>query len=344
MVAEKISFVKDADFCRNEAQNVVIQNLASPPEDAIAGLIYFNTVSKKLFIYNGTTWVDATSQGIIYTLDATPTQSSTNPVQSGGVYNELANKVTKNAPITSGTKTKVSFDEKGLVIGGSDLTANDIPDLSETYLKTNLKGASNGLAELDATGRVPSSQLPSFVDDVVESYVRTGATAFSEGWLSLTDGGSALTPEKGKVYVVVTEGQYQNVQFRWSGTRFIDIRSMTDVASESTAGVVELATQTETNTGTDDTRAVTPLKLRTYTAGMPKKITANNPTLTPAGGVCTWTITNTLGTEAITAQMIEIATGNEVIPAVNANSETVTIKINSTSNIAANTYKITIIG
>ena len=34
-------------------------------------------------------------------------------------------------------------------------------------------------------------------------------------------------------------------------------------ASESTAGVVELATQAETDAGTDDARAVTPLKLKT---------------------------------------------------------------------------------
>jgi hypothetical protein len=34
-----------------------------------------------------------------------------------------------------------------------------------------------------------------------------------------------------------------------------------NAASESTAGVIEIATQAETNTGTDDTRAVTPKKL-----------------------------------------------------------------------------------
>jgi hypothetical protein len=30
------------------------------------------------------------------------------------------------------------------------------------------KGQANGFAELDANGKVPSSQLPSFVDDVLE--------------------------------------------------------------------------------------------------------------------------------------------------------------------------------
>lgn len=35
-------------------------------------------------------------------------------------------------------------------------------------------------------------------------------------------------------------------------------------ASETTAGILEIATQAETDTGTDDARAVTPLKLATY--------------------------------------------------------------------------------
>lgn len=38
-------------------------------------------------------------------------------------------------------------------------------------------------------------------------------------------------------------------------------------ANEGQAGIAEIADQTETNTGTDDTRIVTPLKLATYVAG-----------------------------------------------------------------------------
>lgn len=38
-------------------------------------------------------------------------------------------------------------------------------------------------------------------------------------------------------------------------------------ATETQAGIAEIATQAETNTGTDDTRIVTPLKLATYVAG-----------------------------------------------------------------------------
>lgn len=42
-------------------------------------------------------------------------------------------KVTANQDITGGTHTKITYDSKGLVTGGSDLTASDIPDLSAIY-------------------------------------------------------------------------------------------------------------------------------------------------------------------------------------------------------------------
>lgn len=44
--------------------------------------------------------------------------------------------MTANSPITGGTKTKISYDSKGLVIAGSDLSASDIPDLDWTKITT----------------------------------------------------------------------------------------------------------------------------------------------------------------------------------------------------------------
>lgn len=90
-------------------------------------------------------------------------------------------------------------------------------------MAASLKGAANGVAELDAAGKVPAAQLPSYVDDVVDAYVVSGATALSAGWLSLTDGGTALTPESGKIYIVVSAGSYNLREFRWSGTTYAEV-------------------------------------------------------------------------------------------------------------------------
>jgi hypothetical protein len=71
-------------------------------------------------------------------------------------------------------------------------------------LSTTLKGAVNGLAELDATGKVPSSQLPAFVDDVLEY---ANLSSFP------------VTGESGKIYIAVDT----NLQYRWSGTQYVII-------------------------------------------------------------------------------------------------------------------------
>ena len=47
----------------NEIQNAVFQNLSGAPLNPVAGQFYFNTTNHTLYVYNGTSWVDALSQG-----------------------------------------------------------------------------------------------------------------------------------------------------------------------------------------------------------------------------------------------------------------------------------------
>lgn len=77
----------------------------------------------------------------------------------------------------------------------------------------------------DSNNLIDSSILPSYVDDVVEAYPRSGATELSSAWLSLTSGGSALTPETGKIYVLMADSTSYaaNTQFRWSGSAYVKL-------------------------------------------------------------------------------------------------------------------------
>lgn len=68
----------------------------------------------------------------------------------------------------------------------------------------NTKGKANGLASLDDSGKVPSTQLPSYVDDVLEF------TQLDQ----LPNLG-----ESGKIYVVTST----NLQYRWSGSDYVEI-------------------------------------------------------------------------------------------------------------------------
>lgn len=94
----------------------------------------------------------------------------------------------------------------------------------ESYILATEKGTAGGVAILDGSGKVPASQLPGFVDDVLDSYVRPGAALYSAAWLSLEKNGAALTPEEGKLYIV-KEGEYANHQYRWTGTQYGEIAS-----------------------------------------------------------------------------------------------------------------------
>lgn len=66
------------------------------------------------------------------------------------------------------------------------------------------KGAASGVAELDSAGKVPSAQLPSYVDDVLE-YANLASFP--------------VTGESGKIYVALDT----NKTYRWSGSAYVEI-------------------------------------------------------------------------------------------------------------------------
>ena len=300
--------------------------------------------------------VISNASGKIDVSDTTSTELGYVHGVTSAIQTQIDNKVTKNADITAGTATKITYDAKGLVTAGTTLSASEIPDISGTYVTLTQIGAANGVASLDGDGKVPSSQLPSYVDDVVEllaltdtapatcakgdKYYNTTTKKIYTATATNTWSSTGEDPDTGVIYVdLSTDGSY-----RWSGSTMINIANPIGAATESTPGIAAIATQSECTTGTNDTKFVTPLKMATYVAGMSKKLTANNPSLTATSGVCTWSITNTLNTADVIVSVYEVSTGSEVFADVTAASGAITIKINSASNIAANTYKAVILG
>lgn len=80
------------------------------------------------------------------------------------------------------------------------------------------RGVANGIASLDGDGKVPASQLPSYVDDVLEGYY-VDKTHFAEKYIE--NAPVYYTPEKGKIYVDISEGtNHSGKTYRWSGTKY----------------------------------------------------------------------------------------------------------------------------
>lgn len=138
-----------------------------------------------------------------------------------GDYNDLTNKPTlgtaaaKDVPASGNATTKQ-------VVMGNDSRLSDSRNAADVYswakaatkpsysasevgaIPSTDKGANGGVAELDSNGKVPSSQLPSYVDDVLEYASQSAFPA---------------TGEDGKIYIA----KDTNKTYRWGGSSYTEI-------------------------------------------------------------------------------------------------------------------------
>lgn len=157
--------------------------------------------------------------------------------QIAGAYSAV---VPTDTIIQAIAKVEAGVTELKTQVGSED---SGLEKLLKDFIAT--KAQANGLASLDANGKVPASQLPSFVDDVVNvTFVKNEAAIPTTGLLidqkfyakdvkkifvatSETDHGTAQNPETDKIYIDLTaNGQYgSNKTYRWSGTDMVEISS-----------------------------------------------------------------------------------------------------------------------
>lgn len=102
-----------------------------------------------------------------------------------------------------------------LVLQDGSLLPQSTFQAAGSYVTTSQMGAASGVATLDENGHVPSSQLPSYVDDVIEAANFAALPAEGEG---------------GKIYVTLDD----NKTYRWGGSAYAEISA--SVALGETAG------------------------------------------------------------------------------------------------------------
>lgn len=96
-------------------------------------------------------------------------------------------------------------DTAKTAVDGLSTVLNDKVDKSSV-------GTSGGVAELDNNGKVPSSQLPSYVDNVKEGYYKEADGKFYEESTYETE----IPGEADKIYISVDT----DIQYRWTGSAF----------------------------------------------------------------------------------------------------------------------------
>jgi hypothetical protein len=187
--------------------------------------------------------------------------ANTSGTNTGDQTTITGNAGTATTLATARTINGVLFD------GSANITINAVD--STARIAATEKGAVNGVATLDATGKVPSTQLPSFVDDVLEF---TNLASFPG------------TGETGKIYVALDT----NKTYRWSGSAYVYI---TSGAVDSVAGKTGIVTLVKADVGlgnvdntADSVKSVATAATTTGNAGTATKL-ATARTITATGDV-----------------------------------------------------------
>jgi len=100
-----------------------------------------------------------------------------------------------------------------------------IADVTNLQTELNAKinstsiGIANGVAGLDTDGKVPATQLPSYVDDIIEAVDLTALNALQ-----------AADKQTGKIYVTTGD----NKTYRWSGSAFVEVSAALATADNLT--------------------------------------------------------------------------------------------------------------
>lgn len=231
---------------QNAFSNITIPQQSTNDTTEVAGQNASATVSATsktdtFSLASGDKWIHVNGDGTTKIITLGHVFSGATAGQYGDATHTVSITVDKAGHITAA--------EVAEIVGAqyiSGLTSDAQAQLN-AKIPASEKGQPNGVATLGADGLVPSGQLPSYVDDVVEAYI-VGSTPRAADWLSTTEGGAPLTPETGKIYIVMTEGGYQNKQYRWGGTVYV-LCNPSDVNSVNGKTGVVVLTQDDIGAG-----------------------------------------------------------------------------------------------
>jgi len=253
-------------------------------------------------------------EGFVYNVTDAFTTDSTFVEGAGNSYPAGTNIVCIN---TTGTTYKWDV-LAGFVDTSSFITASSTATFTNKTFDAN--GTGNSISNIETAD---------FASGVLQTTVRAKASASDT---ALASEKAIATALEGKQSIIGAGTQYNIIAY--SGT-------------QGTVSTLTRATSVRASSSASDTYIPTEKAVATFVetalTNNASVATATNPALTASGGLCTWTITSAKSPNCIVT-IKETTSGEEVICDVTYGSGTITVKINSTSNISAGTYTAVIIG
>jgi len=314
-----------------------------------------------------------TTKGAVI-VDSTISSSSTNPVQNSAISTALGN---KQNTITGAATTITSSDltaSRALVSNASGKVAvSDITSTELGYLDGVTSNIQDQIDNLEARGRFLSlwngaTGLPETNPGALPFEYKTGDYYIVDNTSSTTNYRPNGSSYSGTASTTVeTESVAANDVYYYDGTNWLlQVNSQREVSFASITGQptdntnlaaalnlkANLASPAFTGTptaptattGTNTTQVATTAFVQDAISNASLTLAVNNTALTQSGGVCTWTITNTLNNADVICSVREVSSGEEVAVNVTYTASNIVIKINSSTNITAGTYRAVIIG
>lgn len=354
-----MQFLTNLDLTKNQILNVALQNLSSPPGSPVAGQVYYNTVDKAIYFWDSLQWVNISGDITAVVAGSGLTGGGTGgsvtlDVNVDNATIEVDNDIVRvkdlgitTAKLNDGAVTTIK-------IGANQVTLAKLAQIANNTVIGNTSGGTatpsevvivTDLASASSTTLATSAAIKTYIDTNVGNLGNLeGAWDASSG--SFPVGSSPVAGTKaGDYWYVSVAGTTGGVSFNVgdvvvakvnaastsSAADWIQLEVNRDQATETVLGLAEIATQTEVNTGTDDQRIVTPLKLKTFIDNRTGGYAANIGN----GSATSYAVSHGLGTIDVNVMLKDNSTLAQVFADVvitDANTVTISFAVAPASN------------
>jgi hypothetical protein len=211
------------------------------------------------------------------------------------------------------TQSNLNLASPGATIDGITMVSQD-----RVLVRSQSTASENGIYVWNGASTAMTRSLDASTFDELEQAVTTveegtsAATTYRQDQINGTIGSSTIS--------------------------WVTFGAAAPAASETTAGIAEIATQAETDAGTDDARIVTPLKLATWSGRVKRYAVSIGD-----GSATSYTVTHNLASRDVHVTVYNASTYDEVITDV-THATTNTLTIVFATAPASNAYRVVVVG